>query len=207
MTDLKLAQQDINDFAKTNGVALQFNWIATQDYIASRCCMFNGLLSQGFVLAAQSIEKLSKATLLLLNPSEDVKKKYKDHNIEPIIQKIQTYQDLGLNKFQNHCVRLSKLYHLCRYPDNANKENSWGMGSDEIEYIDEIFFHMYRVAPIPDEIKYRSGIYVYLCDKTMDIMPGNKWLSFNNKQFAKEKEKIENRYNEVYEYRYNSKRF
>ena len=72
-TLFSLTPVQVNQFASENLKAMKFLNIATQDYIAARCCLINGLFS-GLVLSAQAVEKYSKAYNLFLTPSKNTRK-------------------------------------------------------------------------------------------------------------------------------------
>lgn len=204
MNELKMDRNDVFDYARTNKVAMEFLLIATEDYIAARCCFNNNFLSQGFILAEQAVEKMLKSILLFLSLNDNYRK-YSSHKIEPIIQRIQELRHLDLTKFQVFAKRLSDIYELSRYPDSklSKKINSWGMSGDELHLIDKMYFHLQEILPIPDEVKYRSGLYHHLCE-TSGIMNSKHhyWATFNNKIFQQKKAYISKKYKEIYEHLY-----
>ncbi|WP_074406652.1 HEPN domain-containing protein [Aquimarina megaterium] len=197
--ELRLTRSEVNEFARNNITAMGMRHIASEDYLGCRCCFFNGLLSPGFVLAEQAIEKELKSILLLLNPSENVRK-LGNHKIVPLLQKIENIKKLGLTKFEPLGNRLSNIYELSRYPDNKlNKEiNHWTISGIEIVEIDEFFFFLNEVSPLPDELKIRSGIYAYLSPKKKHTL--NDWATMENKAYMARKESFEKRYEEFEEY-------
>lgn len=195
----KLSQEKVRVFSKENNLALNFRWIAVNDYIASRCCFFNSLLPQGYILAEQAIEKELKSILLLINPNENIRR-LPNHQITPIIEKIHSHSELDLSFYLEFGKRLSDIYELSRYPDNklAERIKSFGMGTDEVDLVDQMYFHLDRITLIPDEIKYRSGIHAYLCDNNpIALKTFGKWILFKNKEHEKIKEQLRVKYKEV----------
>jgi hypothetical protein len=73
---------ELIEFNTTNMGAIEFQMAATDDYVACRCCLLNGLFP-GLRLGAEAVEKLLKSFILFVNPKTDVRKEYKswDHQI------------------------------------------------------------------------------------------------------------------------------
>jgi HEPN domain len=202
---LTLSSEETIRFSGFNQIAMRLHSIASDDYIACRCCIINGLLSQGFILAEQALEKELKSILLLLNPKENIKL-FGSHKIEPIIQRIQGLQDLGLTRFQKYGKRLSDIYELSRYPDNKLKDkiDNWSISGHELEHIDEFFFYINERSPLPDEIKFRSGIYALVCDKNLNRHPGYHWAMIDNLAYIKREQYLVIRYNDATKHLYNA---
>lgn len=196
---INLYLEGVRNFNKENNLALNFRWIAVNDYAASRCCFLNGLLSQGFVLGEQAIEKELKSILLLINPNENVRS-LPNHQIIPIIDKIHNQSELNLKPFLEFGKKLSEFYELSRYPNNKLSKviKTWGMGSDEIDFIDEMYFYLDRITLIPDEVKYRSGIHAFFFDKNNFLQKAfGNWITIKNKEYKKVKGTFEEKYMEV----------
>lgn len=189
---------EIADFAYNNKTAILLRMIALDDYIACRLCMLNGLIPQGFIMAEQAIEKELKSILLIYNPNFDLSK-HRRHLLEPLIQKIQEIEDLGLSTFQSFCKRISDLYELERYPDNKLLENikSWGASTIELHEIDELFFHINDVSPIHHDVKFHSGLYMKLFSKSQISHKDHNWLVANNKAFLNQQKELKQEYERI----------
>lgn len=198
--DLSLTNNEIQDFLRVNVDAREFHSIASEDYIAARCCWYNTFLDQGYILATQAIEKELKSILIYLDPSVDIKS-FKSHRLEPLIQKIQVLKDLGLNKYQKIGKKLSDVHELQRYPNNKLSEKiiEYGFGGHETDEIDEFVFYLLDIHPFPTEVKFRIGLYAsILHNRTMNLL-GNPntltrknthWAILNNKAFNKRKNSL-----------------
>jgi len=186
----------VQTYWKANSMAIKFNGRADSDYIAARCCIINGLLSQGFVLAEQAIEKKLKSLLLLLNPLENVKQ-YRNHQIEPLIKRIQILSDLGLNNYLTFGKKISDLFTLNRYPDHGLPICTYGMSSLELATFDEMYFYLMEISPLIDEIKYRISLYSWICIENNDIT-SRYWATIQNKTYEAKKNEIQERFIEVY---------
>jgi hypothetical protein len=54
----QLTRQDVRSYTGKHRNAMMFHSIGANDYIASRCCLLSGLLSQGYILADIGKSKL-----------------------------------------------------------------------------------------------------------------------------------------------------
>lgn len=83
---------EIEEYFKERKSALQFLYTATDDYIGARCSFLNGLITPGYVLSQQAIEKLLKSFIALLLPNERFprNKKYPSHDLAPLVDTLQT---------------------------------------------------------------------------------------------------------------------
>src|SRR6059036_2014282 len=64
---------ELIDFNRIHRDAGEFVIAATDDYVACRCCLLNGLFP-GLRLGAEAVEKCLKAFVLYGNPSLDMRK-------------------------------------------------------------------------------------------------------------------------------------
>ena len=64
---------ELIEFNRTHRDAVEFVIAATDDYVACRCCLLNGLFP-GLRLGAEALEKYLKAFVLYGDPSLDVQK-------------------------------------------------------------------------------------------------------------------------------------
>lgn len=167
--DLQLSNNDLVQYCRTNYKIVSLYDIASSDYIAARCCFYNTFTEQSYVLACQAIEKLLKATLLCLNPNENIRK-YNNHKLIPLMNRIES---LGNNNIKKHSKIASKLwetYEMFRYPDNKLKgvypRYSYG-GDDELDLIDSFFLELIELIAIPNEVKFSTGLYGSLCNNTI----------------------------------------
>ena len=64
---------ELIEFNRTHRDAVEFVIAATDDYVACRCCLLNGLFP-GLRLGAEALEKYLKAFVLYGDPSLDVRK-------------------------------------------------------------------------------------------------------------------------------------
>ena len=173
-----MTRDELDSYARTNLNALQMIHNAVSDYIAARCLLVNGLFP-GLVLAAQSVEKYFKGYILLLEPNKNTRKFA--HNITDLKKEVQSLKDFKLDQFNDFLSRLEKHY-LTRYPDNKNKSTSQSTG--ELIDLDELIIYLNENLPVPDEIKFRSGLYiklfVHLEHKLPTMIPEGHWVITNN---------------------------
>jgi HEPN domain-containing protein len=198
---LTLTKQEAADFARSNQKAMGFFMAATGDYAAARCCLINGLFS-GLVLSAQAVEKLLKGYLLVKKPEIDARKI--SHNLpELLTQVMEADSSLDLSKFQPLIVRLKQHYQT-RYPDNSDASTS--MSTGEMIEIDELIFYINQNLPVPDEIKFRSGIYgAILWSKVNGYVSGEeRWIKENNQAIQSELKNLELRFDQVMKHVYPS---
>ena len=134
-----------------------FLTVATQDYIAARCCLSNWLIN-GLVLAAQAVEKYLKAYILLLVPSKNIR--HLSHKIRDLATELLALDpNLDLFLYEELLVRLEAHYQT-RYPDNHNASTKQSTG--EIHEIDSLIILINQKMPLPWEVKLRSGLYAKL---------------------------------------------
>lgn len=172
---------------------------ASNDYIASRCCILNALFP-GFILACQAIEKLLKA-FIFLETTEQLKDGHNPFELKKKLQKIKNY---GLSKFDD---LLKKLYdhYQSRYYDN--KISGKGASSSELKEIDELWVYLIELLPIPDEVKYRLSFFSELLEEnSRKYWRFYEWATKNNQALAPKITKIKKRYREVEQHLYGNRK-
>ena len=164
---------------------------ATQDYIAARCCILNGLHA-GFILASQAVEKLLKAIIYL-----ESTEKIKGHNPYELKERLKKSKDYNLDNFD---LMLKKLHdhYLSRYYEDSP---SVGASSEELPLIDELWFTLTEKLPMPDEVKYRTMFFTELLDPNPYWLNGF-WLTKDNLSFDKRKKILSRKYIKVRKHLY-----
>lgn len=194
---LKLSRDDVQKYCWENRKIVNFYSIASADYIAARCCFYNTLLEQSYVLACQAIEKILKAIVLCLNPKENIRK-YNNHKLIPLINRIEALGSYNLQKHSKIASKLWETYEMFRYPDNKLKGvyREYSYGGEEIDSIDSFFLELLDLIPIPNEVKFRIGFYVWLYeDSLVKNLPQQKfWATHNNRTLAKKNEELNENY-------------
>lgn len=199
---LKMTKEEFNKYASDHLNALQMIDNAVQDYISARCLLINGLFP-GLVLAAQSVEKYFKGYILLLDRSKNTRKF--SHNIIDLKDEVQRLKDFGLDNYNNFLKRLEKHY-LTRYPDNKNK--STFMSTDELLELDKLIIHLNENLPVPEEIKFRSGLYIrlflHLENNLPKMLPEGYWATLHNEPLNNILDKLTAKYLQVKEHLYSN---
>ncbi|MEK6477179.1 HEPN domain-containing protein [Catalinimonas sp. 4WD22] len=182
----------IRKYTAENNLVTMFYFMATNDYLGCRCCFLNALHQSGLVLAEQAIEKILKALYIQIDPLVDFKRKHRFHDIPGLIKAIESKRECDLMRFNEYGQRLSDLYSVNRYPDdrypfktNERLKGGWGTGIDELEKIDEFFFHVINQMPMPDYVKYTNGPFAYIYAVPFELY--RKWVITNNKPYSNEK--------------------
>jgi hypothetical protein len=202
VNNLTLTREQVQNFARNNRGAVFMADVASGDYVACRCCLINGLFS-GLVLGAQAVEKFLKAYILLKNPSKNMKAF--SHKLMDLTREAESLDsNLDLKGFYPLIDRLSQYYQT-RYPDNPNQPSS--MTTAELIEIDKLIIYINNHLPMPDEVKYRSGIYARLFsskDRTAAdiIWPEEFWLANQNQAISSILIDLEKRYDEVTQHLY-----
>ena len=165
---------------------------ATDDYIACRCCLLNGLFT-GLRLGAEAVEKFLKAFILYCDPTFDVEAY--GHNIRKIAAKAQIFEPrLETGHFRQVFKRLEAHYRN-RYPNAADLKAS----TAELVEIDELVLHICDCLPIPEGPKFRNyGPFLLLCcNRLPPLQPYTKWLERNNLALKRAKPILLKRYEAV----------
>jgi len=191
--ELKLSNDDVRKYCRTNRKIVSLYSIASQDYIAARCCFHNTLIEQSYVLACQAIEKVLKAILLCLNPNENIRK-FSNHKLVPLINRIEILGNYNLQKHSEIALKLWETYEMFRYPDNKLEGvyPRYSYGGDEIDLIDSFFLELLDLITIPNEVKFRIGLYVSLYEESLvkNIPQQKQWATHRNKTLAKKNEEL-----------------
>src|SRR3989344_8199280 len=107
MKTLTMTKKETMDYCSKNQYATMMFYAASDDYVASRCCILNGL-APGFILASQAIEKILKAIIFLETKRQTGLKKDDKHNPfslkNELTAKTKKYSEL--NKFDEQLKKL-----------------------------------------------------------------------------------------------------
>ncbi len=182
MKSFKLSKKEVMLFCHNKQYATMMFGTASDDYIASRCCILNGL-SSGFVLACQAIEKILKS-FIYLETGEETKLKGNDkHNPFKLKEELSKVKNYKLDKFDTFLKKLFDHYQ-CRYYNNRTPGK--GSCSSELYEIDKLWVYLTEVLPIPDEVKYRLNFFAELFDENSKKYWLNYyWAEKNNKALTK----------------------
>ncbi|WP_336518562.1 hypothetical protein [Pollutibacter soli] len=170
------------EFGRENRNALLLNSTSADDYVASRCCFLNGLIGQGYILGEQAIEKVLKSAILLIDKNINVrsKKQFGIHNIEQLIIHFGSVANVDCQRFFSMAQKLTEAYELLRYPDNKIKVpgSSYHFTPKFISEVDEVYIFVAEKLNIPDNVKYRTGIFRMLFMSSVERT--KYWLQLDN---------------------------
>ena len=77
------------------------------------------------------------------------------------------------------------------------------MSSEIITEVDEMFFFLLDLSPMPQEMKFRSGIYILLLDtSTNPLFNEHYWARHGNLAFESRRENLSKIFQEVMEHLY-----
>lgn len=186
--EFQLSNTDTFEYANQHRNAMRSYSIANEDYIASRCCLLNGLLSQGYILAEQAIEKKMKSIIWILTPSMRFNdKKFRLHKLSHLIHYIHENSKIDLRHIEQLCETLSDIYEFARYPDSkiSSKRSSWHFSVSIIHEVDEAFFNLIEVSPMPNEVKFVTGLYATALDTRRPHNRAQFWALNDNNAFKK----------------------
>jgi len=187
---LTMNWKQVQEFARNNSMAMALYNNAAQDYGACRCCLINGFFP-GFILGAQAIEKILKAFILLHD--NKVNPKSFSHNLTKLVDEVQKNNDYGLARFLP-LIRRLQIDYQTRYPDNPCKGASSSTG--QLVEIDELIFYLIDQIPLPDEVKFKSGVYSMLFPGNPNS-PWHKWISIYNRTLTEFYGNLERRFVEI----------
>ncbi len=195
---LKMNRNETQKYCVKNQYAAMRFFNASDDYVAARCCILNGLFP-GFTLASQAIEKMLKACIFL----ESKKELKRGHNPFELKEELKKLKDYGLNKYDN---LLKKLYdhYLARYhEDNVSRheDGTSGASSDELIEIDELYLEITNKLPMPDEVKYRTKFFADLFENN-PYWNNQYWITIKNQALKKQINAMKKRYKEVFQHLY-----
>lgn len=193
-----LNKKEIDLWCVKNSYAPMYFFKASDDYIAARCCILNGLFP-GFMLASQSIEKLLKAVIYL-----ETNKKNRGHNcflLKEELKKMKNYEtNYGIDKYDSILKKLSDHYQS-RYDENPMCYGTNGACSDELDEIDKLWFELVEKMKMPEEVKYRMAFFSFLFESN-PYWRSDIWIKEQNKTFELLSSALSKKYKEVFEHLY-----
>ena len=182
---LTLNQNQVVEYGTKNAYALMMFHGSADDYISSRCLIFNNLTT-GFSLYAQAVEKFLKALIFFSTGKKPRLERINWHNPYELKLELQQHKDYGLDRFDDLLRRLHGHFQT-RYLDNADRSNK--MSGAELDEFDALWMHLFDLLPIPAEVKYRLWFPHNILDKrTVKYWPSFRyWATVNNKFLTTEK--------------------
>jgi len=146
---------NIEKYFKENKRSIQFLNTATDDYIGARCCLLNGLITSGYVLSQQAIEKLLRSFIFLISRHEKLRR---DHDLLLLMDTLQRVSKIDLSRYANLFNVLTKAYPFLRYPENPKnphilKSGITSLSTAVIDEVDDLFIFLYMQIPLPDKVK------------------------------------------------------
>ena len=203
MEKYKLSKKDVMSFCHKNQYATMMFYNAGDDYIASRCCLLNGLLQPGLGLACQSIEKILKSFIYLEAATKTKLKGNNKHNPFKLKEELKKIKNYKLDKFDDLLKNLFDYYQE-RYYDNKTSVN--GMSNSELDKIDELWVYLVENLPMPDEVKYRLKFFGDLFEEgTRKYYLNYHWATISNKALTSNYSKWNNLYKKVVKHLYPNK--
>ena len=187
---------NFRELLKFNGIhieAVGFVIAATDDYVACRCCLLNGLFP-GLRLGAEAVEKFLKAFLKSKDPYSKIKY---GHNIKSLARDASKLPGrFSTAQFDPLIARLETYYRF-RYPDEPDFKPD--ASTAELADIDELVLHIYEGLPIPDVPKFHNyGLFSFICRPLVPpIDPYLRWLVHNNLAVQRVKAVLLQRYKAV----------
>jgi hypothetical protein len=185
------SREENQHWVSDNQYATMRFYEASDDYAAARCCILNALFP-GFQLACQAIEKMLKALIFF----ETGEKMRSEHDVFKLKEKLKKSKDYGIDQYDDILKKLAAHYQG-RYFEN----HAGGGGTDELKDIDELWVHLVKQMPMPQEILYRMKFFADLFEPRTTLLNG-KWIKLNNKALAPELIEFEKKYREVQSHPY-----
>lgn len=135
------------EFGSANSEAGEFVQLATDDYVACRCCLLNGVLRPGLRLGSEAVEKYLRPSFYIRTPGYPVikylhflrKMSLKASKLEPSFN---PFQDFG------ETIDRLELHYSLRYPKVT--EFPYSASTAELARIDELVLYLYDSLPIPE---------------------------------------------------------
>ena len=193
--NLTLTRQQVGEYASNNQYLMMMFATASEDYFACRCCILN-MLSSGFRLASQAVEKMLKAHIFNATGQESRLRGQERHN--PYLLKVESTAARPDKRLDDFDELLKKLYdhYQSRYYDSPTSGK--GASSEELRDIDELFVYLVESLPMPDEVKYRSVFFAGLCDENARRYWRNHyWAIERNQALQGKMASIGSKYQEV----------
>jgi HEPN domain len=121
---------ELLNFNSTYKAAVGFLELGTDDYVASRCCLLNGIFP-GLRLGTEAVEKYLKAFILYRGDNTKYRQSIKDlaaaaSNIEPAFSTVRF----------SHIIDRLETHYRHRYPDVSDFKHD--ARTDELAGIDEV---------------------------------------------------------------------
>lgn len=136
---------------------------ASEDYIGARVCFHESLISSGYVLSQQALEKIMKVFIWLLKPDEKVGEnpRYFSHDLFFLCSLLEDASCCDFSQYHRLCRTLTPSFFFFRYPssNSLEKVSDPSFSLSILHEVDEMFIHMYILLPIPEHIKK----YLILC--------------------------------------------
>lgn len=186
-------------FWRANEEAMSICNKGVNDYIALRCLLLNGLISEGLTIAAQGVEKLLKAQYRIRGGTKQFGgRQGLGHAIPDIADELRTSSAIqfDLSRFDRLFTSLLVNYEL-RYPDNWNKKNltRWSRSSEEINEIDELILFLFDHFPIPREVNLLTCYFGIVADHL--AKPDNPFLTNSFKWLCEKNETMKANWNRI----------
>jgi hypothetical protein len=184
------------DFNRTHADAGEFVVAATDDYMACRCCLLNGLFP-GFRLGAEAVEKYLKAFVLYGDPSLDIRKY--NHRIKDLASVASSIEPHFNSTQFGHVIDRLETHYRHRYPNVPGFRRD--ASTAELIGIDEIVLYICDCLPVPELPKFRNYGYFFFvcCSWTPPLGPHKKWLEQENVALQRVKTSLVQRYRAVEE--------
>jgi hypothetical protein len=169
--------KELLEFNTTYRAAAEFLELGTDDYVASRCCLLNGVFP-GLRLGAEAVEKYLKAFVLYIDPARKLRKY--DHGIKDVAAAASELRPNFDLKHFAHIIDRLETHYRHRYPDAPDFKHD--ARTDELPGIDELVLYIYGSLPIPEVPKLHTyGYYSFVCRASIRAMePYKKWLERDN---------------------------
>jgi len=185
---------ELSEFNRTHRDAVEFAIAATDDYVACRCCLLNGLFPS-LRLGAEAVEKYLKAFVLYGDSSLDIRKY--NHRIKDLAS-VASNLEPGFNAVQfGQVIDRLETHYRHRYPNVPDFRRD--ASTAELVGIDEVVLHICESLPIPEVPKFRNYGYFFFvfCPWTPPIDSHKKWLEQENVALQRVKTLLAQRYQAV----------
>ncbi len=166
-------------------------FLAAQDYVAARCCLLNGIILPGYILAAQAVEKELKSIIMLVKPESHQLKKYR-HDLVRIIDDLNEIYNINLLIYKSFVETLSLVYKSRRYADDKAENSVQYLSNDILADLDNMFLTFAEFNFLRYNLKYHNGVLaIMLSEKNHPIkfwaLKENVFFEKNLARFKEEK--------------------
>jgi hypothetical protein len=178
---------ELMDFSRVHRDAGEFLLAATDDYVACRCCLLNGLFP-GLRLGAEAVEKYLKAFVLYGGGKITF-----THRISELVTAANSVQSRfsGVG-FEEVISRLERHYRQ-RYPNVPDFRR--GASTAELNEIDKFVLYIYESLPIPEVPKFRLyGYFFRVCCPWAERANEKTWLEQKNIPLQRARKTLLERY-------------